>query len=98
MSTLSSESPGHTSSLSYKPGSDWPHLSTTELVAIVAVNVGSLFAAWLLLRVWWKPPSEQEIRLVENRRCSWRRHVCADPLSLTRTRSLFLAAFVPFAA
>lgn len=70
MSTLSNESPSHTSPLTYKPGTDWPHLGQAELIAIVAVNVGSLFAAWLLLRVWWKPPSEQEIRLVENKQSS----------------------------
>ena len=65
MSTLSNESPGHSHALSYKSGTDWPHLSQDEIVAIVAVNVGSLLAAWILLRVWWKPPSRQELQSVE---------------------------------
>ena len=41
---------------------EWPHLSDWHRVLIIAVNFGSLVAAWLLLRVIWTPPTQQQMR------------------------------------
>jgi len=43
-------------------GDGWPHMSQTQLAAVVAVNLGSLVAAWVLLRLIWKPPTQQEVK------------------------------------
>ena len=59
MSELSHESPGHTSHISYRHG--WPNLEPWQTGALIAVNVGSLIAAYVLLRIWWKPPTQQEL-------------------------------------
>lgn len=42
--------------------SGWPHLSDTQLAVIVGANVGSFLLICLLLRIIWKPPTEQQVR------------------------------------
>lgn len=41
---------------------DWPSLSSTQLSVILAVNFGSLLAAWILLRLIWPIPTDKELR------------------------------------
>ena len=41
---------------------EWPSLSSTQLSVILAVNFGSLLAAWILLRLVWPVPTDKELR------------------------------------
>ena len=41
---------------------NWPDLSSTQLAAIVGINVGALFLAWFMLRIVWKVPTDKELR------------------------------------
>lgn len=38
----------------------WPELSNTNLIAMIAVNVGAFIGSIVLLRVIWKPPTDME--------------------------------------
>jgi hypothetical protein len=45
---------------------DWPALNDTQLAVIIGINVGSFILAWILLRLVWKPPTDKQIRSVQN--------------------------------
>jgi uncharacterized membrane-anchored protein len=49
---------------------EWPHLTVTQLAVIISANIGSLLLAWILLRVVWKTPTEEEIRCVDDAQCN----------------------------
>jgi hypothetical protein len=38
---------------------------SAQIAIIVCANVGTFLAAWILLRVVWKPPTPQEIKSVQ---------------------------------
>jgi dolichol kinase len=40
---------------------EWPELSHNNTVALVVVNVGALIFCYVLLRIIWKPPSDEAI-------------------------------------
>lgn len=39
----------------------WPELSRANLIAMIAVNAGSVILAYVLLRIIWRPPTKEEI-------------------------------------
>ena len=41
---------------------NWPHLSTTQYIAIWAVNIAAFIAAYVWLRIIWPSPSMDELR------------------------------------
>lgn len=43
------------STLIPSPSTEWPHLSTMNVLAIIGINLGSVLLTWIALRVIWKP-------------------------------------------
>jgi dolichol kinase len=40
---------------------EWPELSHNNVVALAVVNIGALIFCYVLLRIIWKPPSDEQI-------------------------------------